>query len=114
MTIPIGWPIQTKATFEIINTSGNGGPIRRRQRFPWSGPFREWRIQFGPATYAELESDVLTTIRNAKGGAALSTGYIPGVGFVQGFFGDDIEWTNASPTAHYITVTFREEAASAV
>lgn len=114
MTIPVAFPIDTTIAFEVISTEAQGGVINRRQRFPWANAFRSWRLRFGPATYSDLETDVLADIRTAMGGAALVSLAVPGVGTVNGFFGDTIEWTNQSPTAHYITVDFREEAQGAI
>ena len=114
MTTPIALPITTSIRYEAISTTAESGKILRRQRFPWSSPHKTWTLRYGPATYSDLSADVLAAIRTAKGGAALVSLAIPGVGTVNGFYGDDVEFIPASPTAYFATVTFRAEAQNAI
>ena len=107
----IGWPIEKISVFEVdVTDPAKHGVRLYHQRFNRAIPYRRWRVQYGPSTYAALSTEILSVIRSTFGGALQYALTIPNEGSVSGYFDDDIEWTINSPTACFITVGFRSAA----
>lgn len=107
----IGWPIEKISVFEVdVTDPAKHGVRLYHQRFNRAIPYRRWRVQYGPSTYAALSAEILSVIRGTFGGALQYALTIPNEGPIYGYFDDDIEWTINSPTACFITVGFRSAA----
>lgn len=100
------FPIDVVETLDVLRTPGN---VRfGAQRVARAETYRAFRLTVGPLPYATLETEVLSVIRTAKGGAALTTLDIPNYGTITGRFGDDPQTTFQSPTAAYCQFEFVE------
>lgn len=100
------FPIDVTESLDIMRTPG---PVRfGAQRFNRPQTARVFDCSVGPLPYSTLESEVLSVIRAAKGGAALATLAIPVYGTITGRFGDDPQTNVQSPTACYCRFRFVE------
>ena len=107
----IGWPIDKVSVFEVDTSDPTKHGVRLfHQRFNRATPYRYWKLQYGPSTYAALSTEILSVIRGTFGGALQYALTLPNEGSIYGYFDDDIEWTINSPTACFITVGFRSAA----
>lgn len=100
------FPINVVETLDIMRTPGT---VRfAAQRLPRAQTYRRFGLSVGPLPYATLETEVLSVIRTAKGGATLTTLDIPGYGTVTGRFSDAPEVDVQSPTAASCRFEFTE------
>lgn len=102
MSAFISFPI---ACEELKDTIGSEGVSIRRQRFPRTYSYRRFRLTYGPATAAEIDTQA-DVIRALKGGGT-TTLDVPNVGTLTGRFGP-MSMRYDSPTANYLDVSFTE------